>query len=620
MPSTEINDNTLLEIFNSLQSASTVKSKSDLLYKAKLHVLNEMSDEHIIQFFVLNKTNFENLFLLDIWTSSLEDSNGIAEFNEPYDIIEKIFSCFDSLPNFVSQFYHHIIHLLEQNKDEKIKHLCVKHLIRLTKRFSELTFFLLQLLQDRNLFFFIFYIQLDFNLLSEMERNLVEFEMKQLMPHFVKQIPNTTVAYSNLLAELLCCLTNPITEQFVKDDQMIDYFSSSLSEQGKSYYRPAIFENNTELFKEFDDVSRINSIQSFRVFEIIVKLASCSPDHLNKLAEKGFNFSNRVQAYLNGNNDILSKLNCIELLTSLAKTNHGYEYLKVNGYLDKFLVYLKEPIADPFVSFLIPAVVKLFSHIVRHKFETFDYPDYYNFLFDKALSEYTTSNHADVDLAVQTFSFLFEINLVTEKIYKSYEKQFLLLIEKLIHILQTCINDILKANSLLCIAEMIAPDPSLLHIEHTDLKWSESPWVTSEYVDFTHELYKKLTEKCSHEQFFNICFTLAKKPIFETRQAAQFYFKALCQTRWGLNYLFSPNKFNSHEKFVDGYLLNRLIEVEKNGLESKYELIKLILASFNANPDLIPLIGEHNIHRLKGYILEGPFYTKAEHRVAFESV
>lgn len=137
MPSTEINDNTLLEIFNSLQSASTVKSKSDLLYKAKLHVLNEMSDEHIIQFFVLNKTNFENLFLLDIWTSSLEDSNGIAEFNEPYDIIEKIFSCFDSLPNFVSQFYHHIIHLLEQNKDEKIKHLCVKHLIRLTKRFSE---------------------------------------------------------------------------------------------------------------------------------------------------------------------------------------------------------------------------------------------------------------------------------------------------------------------------------------------------------------------------------------------------------------------------------------------------------------------------------------------------
>jgi len=94
------------------------------------------------------------------------------------------------------------------------------------------------------------------------------------MPYFVRQIPNTTVSYSNLLAEFLACLTNPIKEQFVSDDQMIDYLSSSLSEQGKSYFRPTIFENNCELIKEFDDVSRINSIQSFRVFEVIFKFTT----------------------------------------------------------------------------------------------------------------------------------------------------------------------------------------------------------------------------------------------------------------------------------------------------------------------------------------------------------
>ncbi len=99
-----------------------------------------------------------------------------------------------------------------------------------------------------------------------------------------------------------------------------------------------------------------------------------------------------------------------------------------------------------------------------------------------------------------------------------------------------------------------------------------------------------------------------------------FFSKALAQTTWGLNAMLMPNEYNKEDIFFNGYLLNRSIELEKIGLESKYELIKLIHVNLEANPDLIHLIhGEMNFHKLKKYIQEGPFYSKVESKVAFES-
>ena len=128
----------LIDLFSSLQLTSSADKPKvlDLLYQAKLCVVNEMSKQQIIDFFVVEKTNFENLFLLNIWTKSLEETNGIVDFTEPYEIIEKLFSSFDSLDTFINMFESQIKYLLEQMKDEKIKHICVKHLIRLAKATS----------------------------------------------------------------------------------------------------------------------------------------------------------------------------------------------------------------------------------------------------------------------------------------------------------------------------------------------------------------------------------------------------------------------------------------------------------------------------------------------------
>lgn len=125
--------NELVRIFNELESAKGLKSKSDLLGKAKHFILNRMSDDDIAKFFVQDANNFKNLFLLDVWTRKLDETNGIVEFTEPYDIIERILSLFKSIDDLVNDAstYDKILYLFEQGKDEKVKHLLVKRLTEL---------------------------------------------------------------------------------------------------------------------------------------------------------------------------------------------------------------------------------------------------------------------------------------------------------------------------------------------------------------------------------------------------------------------------------------------------------------------------------------------------------
>lgn len=156
---------------------------------------------------------------------------------------------------------------------------------------------------------------------------------------------------------------------------------------------------------------------------------------------------------------------------------------------------------------------------------------------------------------------------------------------------------------------------------HTEAKWAQSESISSsEWQNLSQSLYQKLTSQFSHENLFRVCLDIAKQPFVEKRLSAQLYFKALAQTNWGVALMFKTNKFNSEEHFLIGYLLNRQIELEKQGLESKYELIKLLVANLEANSDLIQLVGgEKNFERLKLYVQEGPFYARGESKVAFES-
>lgn len=191
----------------------------------------------------------------------------------------------------------------------------------------------------------------------------------------------------------------------------------------------------------------------------------------------------------------------------------------------------------------------------------------------------------------------------------------------LTELLRTSINDKLRSNSICCLAEAFSPDPSLLvSQERTDEKWSQSQYSHStDYVNMSKWFYQAATSRIGHEGLFNMCLSMAKQPFVEKRLSAQLYFKSLLQTRWGLECLFEPNRFNSDEAFVAGYLLNRECELEKEGLESKYEMIRLMMAVIDANEEVIRLVGADCVERLRKYVSDGVFMARAQARVAFES-
>lgn len=165
--------------------------------------------------------------------------------------------------------------------------------------------------------------------------------MKDLLVLLLEQIPQTSCTYTKLFSEFLCKLSESGLNEL--DRLLTDHFVAS----SKS-------------------ISDLNSIQSFRVLEILIQVSCTRPENLTHLIEPRFGLSNRLGSYLSTDNpDILSRMNCIELVTCLVDTDHGIEYFEASGYLKVLFDALVEPNADPFATLLVPSLVKLFATITK---------------------------------------------------------------------------------------------------------------------------------------------------------------------------------------------------------------------------------------------------------------
>lgn len=328
----------------------------------------------------------------------------------------------------------------------------------------------------------------------------------------------------------------------------------------------------------------------------------------------------------------------------LAITYHGYGFLENKGHLrglmDDLLVsdLLKD--TSPFGQITETAIVKLFSYITKVMPESIyeKFPQYFDLLFQYVSYDDILKNENQINLAIQTFTYLFDSNLIKRFIHEKYEVKFNALLQSLISILQQVIDEDIKASCLICISEIISPDPSLLNADKINEKWIHSPWIDP-LSELSENFYKSLVSSITHDSLFKLCLSelysmkskielplivilileLAKEPFLATRLAAQMFFKALAQSKWGLTLLFTENTFIKKHEFANEYLINRTIEIEKAGMESKYELVKLICANFKVNTELFPLIGEGDLEALDEYIRLGPVYAARVSKVAFES-
>jgi hypothetical protein len=418
------------------------------------------------------------------------------------------------------------------------------------------------------------------------------------LPALIKQIPAATLSYSSLLSEFICILA----------------LKFSYVENVQTNFK-LIFTD--EMINELEETSKQNSVIKFRVFELIVKLAACS-NELTNVSELKFNLSKKLNEYLNDKNDVLSRINCIEILTDLAVTNYGYDLLYTNGHLK----ILYQDLNNEDDVFTLPSILKLFSVLTRLRPSQMNenFPGYFEFLFKHVFTDDLVRYETAMKLSLETFGYLFESNEMKAFFNQFYTRQFNSLLDKLVWFLKNSIKDDLRINCLICITELIATDCKLLTLAcDTDIKWQTSESVFNPiWINLAYSYYQRLISTVTHEDLFNLCLTIAKQPWSQTRLAAHLYFKAMAQTKWGLTLLFTPNKYN--EKFLDDYLMNRTTEIEKLGLESKYELIKLINANFNLNTDLSHLIDENDLLKISTYVRQGAIYSISQFRVATENL
>ncbi|KAM9207523.1 26S proteasome non-ATPase regulatory subunit 5 isoform 2-T2 [Dugong dugon] len=120
----------------------------------------------------------------------------------------------------------------------------------------------------------------------------------------------------------------------------------------------ALFESN--LLDDLKSVMKTNDIVRYRVYELIVEISSVSPESLNYCTTSGL--VTQLLRELTGE-DVLVRATCVEMVTSLAYTHHGRQYLAQEGVIDQISNIIVGADSDPFSSFYLPGFVKFFGNL-----------------------------------------------------------------------------------------------------------------------------------------------------------------------------------------------------------------------------------------------------------------
>lgn len=571
MPSSDVNE--LKKLIESLNDETNNDNSLVILKQIKSSVLR-FTIEDINAVFFEDKENLNKLFLYTFKeTASVEPSLvsdvDILRLNESFDVFEKILDSFQSLSQVFIMFNQELIYVFTSQSLENFQLLCLRTLNKLMKKW---------ILNDDT--------QTDKEMHDETELKSIETYLNAILPYLIKQIPVLTPKYNELFIEFVL---------YLSDAENLNGFS-------------LIF-NNDQVKKLLFNVLNTNKTQFYRVFELFIRLSSKSDRYLAE-CNKCFNLDKLIQIELsNKNDDILSKLNCIELLKHLAETKQGYEYLSNNGHLKNLALYLSHDCEIDILSasLLIPGIVKLFgSSAYRHPVNVFNqYPEFYQYLLNTVLDDNYNNNDskANICLSIDTLAHIFENNEAKSILIENYKEVLLQKIfKRLLYFIQYAINE-LRIKSIYCFSSLISSNLKSNIILNS---------LSMDYVSsLTYNLFECFIKETTSEKFFNLLLNYAKQPFMEIRLATQSCFNAFVQTKWGSEYLLK----NSNKSEFLKYLLDRSTELEKEGRMSKYELVKSV-----SNSEFIhELIDAAQFKLIEIYIREGPYYIQREVAVEFQS-
>ncbi|XP_024618170.1 26S proteasome non-ATPase regulatory subunit 5 isoform X1 [Neophocaena asiaeorientalis asiaeorientalis] len=341
----------------------------------------------------------------------------------------------------------------------------------------------------------------------------------------------------------------------------------------------ALFESN--LLDDLKSVMETNDIVRYRVYELIVEISSVSPESLNYCTTSGL--VTQLLRELTGE-DVLVRATCIEMVTSLAYTHHGRQYLAQEGVIDQISNIIVGADSDPFSSFYLPGFVKFFGNLA-----IMDSPqqicERYPVFVEKVFEMTESQDPTMIGVAVDTIGILGS-NVEGKQVLQKTGTRFERLLMRIGYQAKNASTE-LKIRCLDAISSLFY----LPAEQQTDdlLRMTES-WFSSLSRD-PMELFRGISTQ----------------PFFELHCAALKVFTAIANQPWAQKLMFnSPG-------FVE-YVMDRSVERDRASKDAKYELVKALANS----KTIAEIFGNPNYLRLRTYLSEGPYYVKPISTTAVE--
>ncbi|XP_037609343.1 26S proteasome non-ATPase regulatory subunit 5 [Sebastes umbrosus] len=337
----------------------------------------------------------------------------------------------------------------------------------------------------------------------------------------------------------------------------------------------------SDLLKVMKDVMATSDIIRYRIYELVVEISSVSPISLGYCANSSF--ISQLLGELTGD-DVLIRATSIEMVTSLARSQHGRQYLAQQGIMDKFSNMIRGADTDPFSSLYLPGLVKFFGNLAimdspQQVCET--YPAFQNKVFEMALDPDPAMN----GVALDTLGLLGSTVEGKQVLQKTGEKFKSVLVR---------------------MSQQASSGATALRVRCLD---AISQLLTLQPEEQTEDLLA-LTESwfllLSNQPMDMIC-NISTQPFPELHCGALRIFTAIAIQLWGQKLMISTPSFME-------FILDRSAGRTKEAKDAKFELVGSLVGSSTA----AEILGSQHYIRLKSYLREGPYYVTAVAAVGTE--
>ncbi|KAM8872181.1 26S proteasome non-ATPase regulatory subunit 5 [Synchiropus picturatus] len=330
----------------------------------------------------------------------------------------------------------------------------------------------------------------------------------------------------------------------------------------------------TDLLQALNDVMAKNDIIRYRIYELVVEISLVSPISLGYCANS--NIMSKLLVELTGD-DVLIRATAIEMVTVLAQSQHGRQYLAQQGIMDKIANMIRGAETDPISSLYLPGLVKFFGKlaIMESPQQVCEaYPIFLDKVFDMALD----ADPAVTGVALDTLGLLGS-TVEGKQILQKTGVKFNPVLTRMSQLATSGATE-LRVRSLEAISQLLALQPE----QQTDdlLALSESWFLLLS------------------NQPMDMVLNISAQPFPELHCAALQVFTAIGAQPWGQRLMINTPGFME-------FVLDRSTGQSKAAKDAKFELVGSLVSSTTA----AEILGSQHYVSLKSYLRDGPYYVSA---------